>query len=66
MVQCTTRAEGDPGSNPALDKQWSRDYLDEVSASPTLPDANLRYQDALDWLTMDKRRKLDLLSSAQF
>ena len=48
MVGSTTRAEGDPGSNPALGKQWSREHPDEVSAPPTLPDANLRYQEALD------------------
>jgi hypothetical protein len=65
VVPSTTRAEGDPGSNPALGKQWSRDYPDEVSASPP-PDANLRYQEALDWRTMDKRRKQDPFLSARF
>ncbi len=45
------------GSNPALGKQWSRDYPDEVSAPSTLPDANLHYQEAFDWRTMDKRRR---------
>ena len=43
---------GDPGSNRALGKQSQlsrRDYPIDVSATPTLPDADLRYQEALDW-----------------
>ena len=37
-------------SNPALDKQWSRDYPIDVPATPTRPDhdAYIRYQEALD------------------
>ena len=31
-------------SNPAFGKQWSHDYPIDVPATPTLPDANLRYQ----------------------
>ena len=34
-------------SNPALGKQWSRDHVIDVPTTPTLPDANLRYQEAL-------------------
>ena len=34
---------------PALGKQWSRDYSIDVPAMPTLPNYNLRYQEALDW-----------------
>ena len=48
VVRSTTRDAGDPGSNPALGKQWSRDYPIDIPATPTLPYANLRYQDALD------------------
>jgi hypothetical protein len=33
---------------------------------PTLPDAYFHYQDALDWRTMDKRRKLDPLCRCRF
>ena len=36
-------------SSPALRKQWSRDFPADVPAVPTLPDADLRYQAALDW-----------------
>ena len=38
-VMVLTRDAGDPGSNlnPALDKQWSRDYPIDVPATPTLP-----------------------------
>ena len=36
---------GDPGSNPALGKKWSRDYpiRVDVPATPMLLDANLCY-----------------------
>ena len=44
-----TRDARDPVSNPAMGKQWSRDYPIDVPATPTLPDANLRYKEALDW-----------------
>ena len=47
MIRSTTRDAGDPGSNPALGKQWSRDYPIDVPATPTLPDANLRFQEAI-------------------
>ena len=52
MVRSSSNDVGDPGSNPALGKQRLRplrDYLIDVFATPTLPDANLRYQEALDW-----------------
>ena len=39
---------------PALGTQWSRDYLIDVPATSTLPNANLRYQEALDWLKWTK------------
>ena len=32
----------------AFGKQWSRDYPIDVSATAALPNANLRYQEALD------------------
>ena len=38
------RVAEDPGSRPALGKQRSRDYPIDMSATPTLPHANLRYQ----------------------
>ena len=44
---------GDPGSNRALGKQSQlsrRDYPIDVSPTPTLPDAVLCYQEALDCL----------------
>ena len=44
-----TRDAGDTGSNPALGKQWSHEYPIDVPATPTLPYASLRYQEALDW-----------------
>ena len=54
-------------SNPALGKQWSRDYPIDVPATPTpLPDANLRYQEALAWRKCTKGGCSFLLLSAQF
>ena len=45
-----TRDSGDPGSNPTLGKQRSRDYpIRDIPETPTFPYANLRYQDSLDW-----------------
>ena len=44
----TKTGAGDQGSNPALGKQRSR-VPDRCPATPTLPDANFRYQEALDW-----------------
>ena len=41
-----------------LGKQWSRDYPASPATS-TLPDANLRYQEALGWR---KRTKEDVAS----
>ena len=39
----------------SLGQAWSRDYPVVISRpTPTLPDANLRYQDALDWLKWTK------------
>ena len=39
-----------PGIEPCLGQTWSRDYPVVISRpTPTLPDANLRYQDALYW-----------------
>ena len=59
MVQTMTRDAGDPGSNPALGKKWSRDYPVDVPATPatTLPglDANLRYHEALEWRNGQKQ-----------
>ena len=46
-------AAGDPGSNPALGKHGHCDVTTRSPSprrpTPTPPDANLRYQDALDW-----------------
>ena len=37
------------GSNAALGKQWSHDYPIDVPATPsTLPNGNIRHQEALD------------------
>ena len=46
VAQTTTQDAGDPGVEPCLGKQWSRDCPINV---PALPDANLRYQKAIDW-----------------
>ena len=51
VVTIYATAAGDPGSNPALGKHG---HVTTRSSSPrrptpTLPDANLRCQDALDW-----------------
>ena len=54
------------GSNPALGKQWSHDYPIDVPATPTLPNANLRYQEALDWSKWTKGGCSFLLLSTQF
>ena len=53
------------GSNCALGKQWSRDYPIPVTVTPTLPDANLRYQEALQWRKWTKGRCSFVLWSAQ-
>ena len=53
MVRSTTLEAGYPGSNTALGKQWSRDYPIDALATPTLLDANLRYQEALDWRKLE-------------
>ena len=66
VVRATTRDAGDLGSNPALGKQWSRDYQIDVPATTTLPDANLRYQEALDCCKWTKGGCSFLLLSAQF
>ena len=39
---------GGPRSNHALGKQRSRDHPINVPTTPMLPNANLRYQEALD------------------
>ena len=59
------RHAGDPGStrNPALGKQLSRDYPIDVPATPTLPDAELRYLEALDWCKWAKGGCSFLLSA---
>ena len=44
----------------------SCDYLIDVPATPTLPDANLRYKEALDWRKWTKGGCSFLLLSAQF
>ena len=46
-----TVCAGDPGLNPEVGKQWSRDHPINVPAKLTLCDANLCYQEleALDW-----------------
>ena len=49
VVRSTTRDVGDLGSKPAFGKQWSRDDPIDFPATTTLPDGNLRYQEALDW-----------------
>ena len=49
VIRSTTRDAEDPGSNPALGKQWSRDYPIDIPVTLALLDANLRYQEALDW-----------------
>ena len=56
LVRSATRDAGGPGSNPTLGKQWSRDYPIDIPATPTLPYANLRYQEALDWRKWTKGR----------
>ena len=43
----TTRDAGEPGSNPALGEQWSRDYPIDVPAPQTIPNSNFRYQKLL-------------------
>ena len=58
---CTTRDAGDPDSNLALGKQWSRDYPTDVPATPTLPKANLRYQELS---TGADRRRMQLPSES--
>ena len=42
------RGLAEPG-NPALGRQQSRDSPIDVPATQTIPDAKLRYHDALDW-----------------
>ena len=66
QLEMRERDAGDPGSNPALGKQWSRYYLIDVPATPTLPDANLCYQEALDWRKWTKGGCSFHLLSAQF
>ena len=70
VVRPTTRDAGDPAfdSEPCLGrpgKQWSRasDYAIDVPATPTLPDTNLRYQEAFDWWNGQKE---DAASSSFF
>ena len=67
VVRSTTRDAGGPGSNPALGKQWSRDYPIDVLATPKLTDTN-RYQEApsLDWRKWTKEGCSFLLLFAQF
>ena len=62
MVRSTTRGAGDPGSNAALGKQWSRDYPIDVPATPMLPNTNLRYQEALRASTCASGPKEDVAS----
>ena len=47
-------------------KNWSRDDTIDVPATPTLPDTNLRYQEALDRCKWTKGGCSFLLLSAQF
>ena len=51
---------------PWASKQWSRDYPIDIPATPTLPAANLRYQEALDLREWTKGGCSLLLLSAQF
>ena len=54
VVQSLSRDAGDPGSNPALGKQWSHDYPIDVPATPTLPytGANGPKQDAASFFCL--------------
>ena len=46
--------------------RWSRDHPVDISSTPTLPHANLRYQEALDWRKWTKGGRRIPLLSAQF